>query len=50
MDWKNNFESIKNKVKYQLHSKGLDNLDGIAKYFSVSNLKNRNLILMAVEL
>lgn len=36
MDWKNSFDAIKNKVKYQLHAKGLDNLEGIYSFFNVS--------------
>jgi len=43
MDWKNSFDTIKNKVKYQLHAKGLDDIEGIIKYFSVRILNSRNL-------
>lgn len=34
MDWKFCFDEIKNKVKYQLHSRGVDCLAGIYQYFS----------------
>ena len=33
MDWKFSLEALTNKVKYQLHAKGVDSLGGIFKYF-----------------
>lgn len=41
MDWKNSFDTIKNKVKYQLHARGLDDIEGIVKFFSVSKSKSQ---------
>lgn len=49
MDWKNSFDTIKNKVKYQLHARGLDDIEGIVKFFSVSAYNQRNLTLTAQE-
>lgn len=33
MDWKFDYEELVNKVKYQLHAKGLDCITGIYEYF-----------------
>ena len=33
MDWKFNYEELRNKVKFQLHAKGLDVITGIHDYF-----------------
>ena len=34
-DWRFKFDMIKNKVKSQLHARGVDNLVGIVQYFNV---------------
>jgi len=39
MDWRNRFDQIKNKVKYQLNAKGVDNISQLHKYFLVSRLE-----------
>ena len=36
MDWKNRLEQIRNKLKLQLHAKGVDNLLQLKKIFDVS--------------
>jgi hypothetical protein len=35
MDWKNRLEQIRNKLKLQLHAKGVDNLSQMKKVFEV---------------
>ena len=36
MDWKNRLEQIRNKLKLQLHAKGVDNLLQLKKIFDVT--------------
>ena len=36
MDWKNRLDQIKNKLKLQLHAKGVDNLGQMQAVFDVS--------------
>lgn len=35
MDWKNRLEQIRNKLKLQLHARGVDNLLQMQKIFDV---------------
>jgi len=35
MDWKNRLDQIKNKVKFQLNSRGVDNLQQLQDIFNV---------------
>jgi hypothetical protein len=35
MDWKNRLEQIKNKIKHQLHAKGVDNIRLMQPLFNV---------------
>lgn len=36
MDWKNRLDQIKNKLKLQLHAKGVDNITQMQSVFDVS--------------
>jgi Ca2+-binding EF-hand superfamily protein len=38
MDWKNKFDMIKNKVKTQLHAKGVDTLISLSNWFNTFDL------------
>ena len=38
MDWRNRLDQIKNKLKLQLHSKGIDNLNQLQGVFDVNNI------------
>lgn len=40
MDWKFDYEELVNKVKYQLHAKGLDCITGIYDYFQSFDIDN----------
>jgi len=35
MDWKNRLDQIRNKLKFQFHAKGVDNLLQMQKIFDV---------------
>jgi hypothetical protein len=35
MDWKNRLDQIKNKLKLQLHARGVDNLSQLQTVFDV---------------
>ena len=37
MDWKNRIDQIKNKIKLQLHARGVDNLLQLQPIFTVSS-------------
>jgi hypothetical protein len=56
MDWKNRLEQIRNKLKLQLHAKGVDNLLQMQKIFDVGFRSqfyityNRNMILTSQAL
>ena len=36
MDWKNRLDQIKNKIKLQLHAKGVDNILQMQPVFNVN--------------
>lgn len=38
MDWKNRLDQIKNKLKLQLHSRGVDNIVQMQAIFNVRSL------------
>lgn len=56
MDWKNRLEQIRNKLKLQLHAKGVDNLLQMQKIFDVGFRSqfyityNRNMMLTSQAL
>ena len=44
MDWKNRLDQIKNKLKLQIHARGIDSVNQMQPIFDVSSyLDNRSL-------